>query len=110
LAGFVEFTVLAGADFNTILDLKDAGGFVLNLTGYQAAAQMRKSYYSDTAINFNVTVSDASAGKITMTMSSAVSSTVVPGRYVYDVLITSPSNIKTRVIEGIVTVLPAVTR
>jgi hypothetical protein len=110
LAGFVEFTVLAGADFNTILDLKDAGGFVLNLAGYQAAAQMRKSYYSDTAINFNVTVSDASAGKITMTMSSAVSSTVVPGRYVYDVLITSPSNIKTRVIEGIVTVLPAVTR
>ena len=110
MAGFVEFTVLAGADFNTILDLKDAGGFVLNLAGYQAAAQMRKSYYSDTAINFNVTVSDASAGKITMTMSSAVSSTVVPGRYVYDVLITSPSNIKTRVIEGIVTVLPAVTR
>lgn len=110
MAGFVEFTVLAGADFNTILDLKDAGGFVLNLTGYQAAAQMRKSYYSDTAINFTVTVSDPTAGQITMTMSSAVSSTVVPGRYVYDVLITSPTNIKTRVIEGIVTVLPAVTR
>lgn len=110
MAGFVEFTVLAGADFNTTLDLKDAGGFVLNLSGYQAAAQMRKSYYTDTAIDFDVTISDASAGQLTMKMSSAVSSEVVPGRYVYDVLITSPTNIKTRVIEGIVTVLPSVTR
>ena len=110
MAGFVEFTVEAGADFNTVLDLKDAGGGILNLNGYQTAAQMRKSYYSDSSIAFNVSVTDPTAGQITMTMSSAVSANVTPGRYVYDVLLTSPTNIKTRVIEGIVTVLPSVTR
>ena len=35
---------------------------------------------------------------------------VTPGRYVYDVKITSPASVVTRVVEGIVTVLPSVTR
>jgi hypothetical protein len=43
-------------------------------------------------------------------MNAATTADIVPGRYVYDVLITSPSVVKTRVIEGIVTVLPSVTR
>jgi hypothetical protein len=43
-------------------------------------------------------------------MNSANTANVSPGRYVYDVLITSGSSVKTRIIEGIVTVLPSVTR
>jgi hypothetical protein len=43
-------------------------------------------------------------------MNSANTSVVTPGRYVYDVLLTSGTGIKTRIIEGIVTVLPSVTR
>lgn len=57
-----------------------------------------------------MTISDAAAGQITMAMNSAASSNVTPGRYVYDILLTSSSGIKTRIIEGIVTVLPSVTR
>lgn len=110
MAGFVELTLEQGANFTTVLDLKDSGGGILNLTGYSAASQMRKSYYSNTATSFAVTVTDALAGQITMTMNSANTSNVTPGRYVYDVLITSGSGVKTRIIEGIVTVLPSVTR
>jgi hypothetical protein len=57
-----------------------------------------------------MTITDASAGQITMAMSPTVTANVTPGRYVYDVLITSDSGVKTRIIEGIVTVLPSVTR
>lgn len=57
-----------------------------------------------------MTITDAAAGQITMAMDSANTSNVTPGRYVYDVLITSDSGVKTRIIEGIVTVLPSVTR
>lgn len=110
MAGFVELTLEQGANFNTVLDLKDSAGGILNLAGYTVAAQMRKSYYSTTATNFTITVTDAAAGQITMSMNSANSSNVTPGRYVYDVLITSGSSVKTRIIEGIVTVLPSVTR
>ena len=110
MAGFVELTLEQGANFNTVLDLKDAAGNILNLAGYSAASQMRKSYYSNTAISFTVSITDASAGQITMSMNSANTSSVTPGRFVYDVLITSGTGVKTRIIEGIVTVLPSVTR
>jgi len=110
LAGFVELTLEQGANFNTVLDLKDSAGGILNLAGYTVAAQMRKSYYSSTATDFTIVITDAAAGQITMSMNSANTSNVTPGRYVYDVLITSGSNVKTRIIEGIVTVLPSVTR
>lgn len=110
MAGFVELTLEQGANFNTVLDLKDSAGGILNLAGYTVAAQMRKSYYSTTATNFTITVTDAAAGQITMSMNSANTANVTPGRYVYDVLITSGASIKTRIIEGIITVLPSVTR
>jgi hypothetical protein len=45
-----------------------------------------------------------------MVMTAANTANLTPGRYVYDLLITSPTNIKTRVVEGIVTLLPSVTR
>ena len=110
MAGFVELTLEQGANYNAVLDLKDSAGGVLNLAGYTVAAQMRKSYYSSTATNFSITVTDAAAGQITMTMSAANTSNVSSGRYVYDVLITSGASVKTRIIEGIITVLPSVTR
>lgn len=110
MAGFVELTLEQGANFNTVLDLKDSAGGILNLSGYSVAAQMRKSYYSNTATSFTMTISDAAAGQITMAMNVANTSNVTPGRYVYDILLTSGSGVKTRIIEGIVTVMPSVTR
>lgn len=110
MAGYVELTLEQGANFNTVLDLKDAAGGILNLNGYSVASQLRKSYYSTTATDFTMTISDAGAGQITMAMSSANTANVTPGRYVYDILLTSNTGIKTRIIEGIVNVLPSVTR
>jgi hypothetical protein len=110
LAGFVELTLEQGANFNTVMDLTDAAGGILNLSGYSVAAQMRKSYYSTTATSFTIGITDATAGKITMTMNSANTANLNPGRYVYDVLLTSDTSVKTRIIEGIVVVLPSVTR
>ena len=90
--------------------MKDGTNTIINLSGYTVAAQMRKSYYSTTANSFTTTITDASAGQITMTMTSANTSGLTPGRYVYDLLLTSGTGVKTRVIEGIVTVMPSVTR
>lgn len=110
MAGFVELTLEQGANFSVSMDLKDAAGSILNLSGYTVAAQMRKSYYSTTATDFTISITDAAAGQITMTMNSANTGNVTPGRYVYDVLLNSGAGVKSRIIEGIVTVLPSVTR
>ena len=71
---------------------------------------MRKSYYSSTANNFTATVTGNSNGQITLTMTAAETANLTPGRYVYDLLITDSGGTKSRVIEGIVSVLPGATR
>jgi hypothetical protein len=45
-----------------------------------------------------------------MAMTSANTANLTPGRYFYDLVMTSPTSIKTRVVEGIATILPSVTR
>ena len=110
MSDYAEITVDQGANFSTKINVNDDAGAGQNLTSYSVAAQMRKSYYSSTANNFTVTISDAANGEITMELSSANTSNLTPGRYVYDLVMTSPTNIKTRVVEGIATVLPSVTR
>jgi hypothetical protein len=110
MAGFAELTLEQGANFTTTVTVNGSDGSPTNLLNYTAAAQMRKSYYSTTANNFTVTVSNAANGELTMAMSAANTANLTPGRAVYDLLITSPTNVKTRVVEGIVTILPSVTR
>ena len=110
MAGFVELTIEQGATYTTTVDVKDGTGTATNLSGYSGSAQLRKSYYSSTATDFTVSISDAANGTITVSMTAANTANLTPGRYVYDLLITSPTSVKTRVIEGIATIMPSVTR
>ena len=109
MAAYSELSVEQYATFSTTVNVTDTNGAALNLYGYTAASQVRKSYYSSTATNFSATVTGNANGEITLSMTSANTANLSPGRYLYDLLITSPSNVTTRVIEGIVNVLPGVT-
>jgi len=98
-----------GTDFSAKIDLVDGEDQPYDLTGFTAAAQMRKNYASETAYDFTVTDNDAQ-GQLFLTMNSATTSQLEPGRYLYDVEITSAGGAITRVVEGIVTVTPGITR
>jgi hypothetical protein len=110
LADFVELTLEQGATFSTTITVNDATGAAKNLVNYSARSQMRKSYYSNTAKDFVVSVSNPLVGEITMGMSAANTANVTPGRYVYDLEIEDATGVITRIFEGIVVVLPNVTR
>jgi hypothetical protein len=110
VAVYSELIVEQYANFSTTINVEDVQGDAVNLFNYSAASQMRKSYYSSTANSFNVVVSDASTGELTISMTAANTANLTPGRYLYDLTITSPENVTTRVVEGIVNVLPGVTR
>ena len=100
-----------GADFTTTVTISDSDGTALDLTGYTALAQIRKTYESTTATDFTSTFdSDRTTGKITISLSDTQTSALDYGRYVYDLVITDASSIKTRVVEGIATVNPSVSR
>ena len=110
MAAFSEIIIEQGATFSTTLNVEDSVGTAINLYAYTANSQMRKSYYSSTAYTITSDVTGTANGEITLSMTAANTAALTAGRYVYDVKITSPSNVVTRVIEGIVTVLPSVTR
>lgn len=71
---------------------------------------MRKSYYATSNTAFTSTVTGTANGEITLSMTAANTANLTPGRQVFDLLITSPTGVKTRVIEGIVMISPGVTK
>jgi hypothetical protein len=110
MAAFSEIVIEQGATFNTTINVEDTAGAAINLYGYTANSMMRKSYYSSSATTITSTVTGTANGEVTLTVSATNTAALTPGRYVYDVIITSPTSVVTRVVEGIVTVLPSVTR
>ena len=100
-----------GATFSTTVTIEDGTGSPLDLTGYTALAQIRKTYQSTTATDFTSTFdADRTTGLITISLTNTQTAALEEGRYVYDLLITDLSGTKTRVVEGIVTVNPSVSR
>lgn len=110
MAAYSELFVEQYADFSTTVNVENSEGDAINLSGYTAASQIRKSYYSSTANNFTATITGTANGEVTIAMTSANTANMSPGRYLYDLVITSPTGVKTRVVEGIVTILPGVTQ
>lgn len=110
MAAFSEIVIEQGATFGSTLNVEDTYGNAINLYAYTANSQMRKSYYSSSATTITASVTGTANGEVTLSMTSSNTANLTPGRYVYDVIITSPTSVVTRVVEGIVTVLPSVTR
>ncbi len=110
MAAFSELTIEQYATFSTTINVEDSAGDSVNLFGYTASSQIRKSYYSSTANNFTATVTGTANGEITLSMTAANTGNLTPGRYLYDLVITAPDSTKSRVVEGIVVVLPGVTQ
>jgi hypothetical protein len=106
-----NLVINAGSNFSQTFTLESADtNSSLDLTGFTAESQMRKYAGSSTAINFTILIqSPATLGKITILLSSSETINLRPGRYVYDVLI-STAFTKIRVIEGMVLVRDGVTR
>ena len=110
MASISNIFIDQGATFTTTVTVSDANGDAVNLAGYSVAAQIRKTFLSSSATAFTASISNASAGEITISLTDSQTTSLESGRYVYDVLITASGGTKTRVVEGQVTVNPSVTR
>jgi|TARA_R110000744_G_scaffold135209_1_gene244595 hypothetical protein len=110
MAVYSNMTIDQGTDFSSAIDVTDADGDAVNLTGYTVAGQIRKTYTSSTAVNLTCAVSNATSGIVSVALTAAQSNAMKSGRYVYDVEITSSGGAKTRVLEGQVEITPGVTQ
>tara|TARA_X000000368_G_C22831726_1_gene623636 strand:- start:456 stop:803 length:348 start_codon:yes stop_codon:yes gene_type:complete len=107
---FVQnLTVNAGEDFSRDLDILSADGSGgVDLTGYSAASHIRKHTDSSAFIAVTVGITSAAKGKINVSIADTVTSTIKPGRHVYDILLTKPSGSKLIAVEGSVLVRPGI--
>ena len=104
-----NITVDSGEDFSQDFTLLESGGKLVDLTNYSAKGQLRKHADSTTAITFQIEFVDRVNGKIALNIPRWTTSLLKPGRYVYDVLLTDASSLKTRVVEGSAIVTAGVT-
>jgi hypothetical protein len=110
LAAYSEIVIEQNATFTSKVYVEDIYNNPVNLSGYQSSAQMRKSYYSNTAYTIDTEVTGLSNGEITLSMTAANTANLPIGRMVYDLIVNDGSGTITRVVEGIATILPSVTR
>lgn len=101
-----------GTTFDVYIDLTDENGDPIDVSPYVANAQMRKWYSSvnPAAVFATNTAIEPPNGVIRLSLTAEQTANLDHGRYVYDVTIVNDENIITRVLEGIVTVTPRVTR
>jgi len=101
-----------GATFSTNVQYIDIYKTPISLSGYTANCQIRKSYSSANAYaNLNTVIYDATNGNITISLNSTSSANLAAGRYLYDITATNPNTSSVvRVLEGIITVNPGITR
>ena len=108
---YAELTIDQGSTFNASLELKNDDGTAINVASHTFQSQIRKSYYSTSpTANLTVAITDASNGTVLLSLTQGQTANIKAGRYLYDLKMTTPANITTRVIEGIITVTPQVSR
>lgn len=108
MAQKVNIVLDQGTTFNTDFTFTDENDNPIDFTTFQGSSQMRKSPISVTSHTF--TVSLGNTGIIALSMNAATTSTITAGRYLYDLEVVSSSNVVSRLVEGIVTVTPEITR
>ena len=108
-----DFTAGQGETFDRTVTWK-IDDVAVNLTGYTARMQIRKTHRSASSV---VSLTQASgltlggsAGTIRIVISATATAALDDGQYVYDLELVSGSGTVTRVLEGTFSLTPEVTR
>lgn len=112
MSAYVELYLDQGTTFNNVINLTDdVTNTPINVSGYAVTSQIRRSYYSSNiTANIICTITDAANGEVTLSMTASNTANIKAGRYVFDVKAVDTSNTTSRVLEGIITVTPQVTK
>lgn len=110
MSGKLDLTIEQGATFSRTITIKDASNVVVDISTDTFAGQVRKRHQSGTVeATMTMTVTDGPNGEVTATISATDTAQMDTGDFVYDIEWTSGSTV-IRLLEGVATVTPEVTR
>lgn len=111
MSGKLDIVIEQGVKFQRTVQIKDKDENPVDITDDTFSGQVRKRHNStDETLRFNITVADAANGKISVSLSESETTAVEAGEYVYDMTWEPSVGNKVRLLEGIATVSPGVTR
>lgn len=108
-AANVNLVVEQGVNFQASFTIRNQFNKPLNLTGYTGISSIRKHPSSSTAYPLQLFFEDRLNGRISVSMGYTATDSMEGGRYVYDVILISPNQYRTRAVQGNVLVTPGVT-
>jgi hypothetical protein len=108
MATYSDIYIDQGSTYSSAIRVKNSDGSPYPLDGYSVRGQVRKSYNSQNAINFEINTTDNI--NINISLTSEQTRSLKPGRYVYDVEIYNEGGHVIRVAEGQIEISPACTR
>jgi len=114
MAGQKNFEVDQNTTFTFIIEYKDANGNPINLTGASAKLQVRdtkggsKLAFTLTSPSSGITI-DPALGKLTIRMTPTQTNKLFYPKSSYDLMLTDSNAVKTKLIEGFITLSRSVT-
>jgi len=113
MATYANLFIDQGSDFSTVISLEDRSSDPFELDNVVFSGQVRRTYQSETAFDFVISIVDVDLGEILVSLPENTTSQMKRGRYVYDIFAENTetgNEFKIKVLEGIVEVVPQVTR
>ena len=112
MASILNQIIDQGTTFSKSITVYQTDGTTIqDLTAYTPSSQLRKNYTSTNYTTINATKSTPhTSGVIVMSLTAVQTAALKSGRYVYDLQIAAADGTVTRVIEGVITLRPEVTK
>ena len=97
-------------DFEQTFILEDSqSNSAKDLTGFTGTCKMQRTLNLGGLTSFNLAFTNRTLGKVRISLTSTQTANIADGKYFYELLLTDPSGVVERVIEGVVIVKHPVT-
>ena len=105
-----NLNVNAGETFSEDLTILSADGTgVVDLTGFTAQSQIRKTAASYQFADIQVGITSASQGQVNISIASSITQFFRGGRHMWDLLLVRPSGFKFIAVEGMALIRTGIT-
>ena len=103
----VNLFIEQGETYRYPITLRDTNGEDYDVSGFTATAEIRKSHISVNSVVFSTGLAN---GQLILSLTANQTTSMIPGRYIYNVHFTDYSNSVSIPISGIVTVTQGATQ
>ena len=99
MAALYNITINQYSDFVRSFQIKK-DDVILDLTDHSFAGSLKENYHKASSVDFTTQVTDASQGLMQISLTDTQTGVMTPGDWVYDIIMTDPNGLKTRLFQG----------